>query len=75
MKKKLDVSRFLVINEIPSEQQRRWVVGAGDGRMGQGGVAIATIGFKHAAGYEVVLHLDNGKQDSFNPHQLSPELP
>lgn len=74
MKNKLDVSRFIEINEIPPASQSRFLVGAGDSRAGQLGVAIATIAVKGARGYGVIIHLDSGKQDCFDPQQLFPDL-
>ena len=71
MKLPATAARFVHYEEIPFGE--RWVVGPGDKRQGQRGVAIATIGFKHATGYEVILHLDDGRQDSFAPMQLFPE--
>lgn len=68
---KLNLSRFISVQTFP-EPYQRYAVASGDARMGQTGLAIASIGLKHAGGYEIVLHLDNGKQDSFNPLQLFP---
>lgn len=49
------------------EDGPRYIVGSGDKRMGQRGQLVATVGIKHGGGYVVVLNLDNGKLDSFNP--------
>lgn len=65
------VARFVYVQLI--EDGQRWTVGPGDRRTGQRGKAVAIIGLRHAGGYEVVLHLDNGKFDSFAPMQLFPE--
>ena len=65
-------ARFVKFTTIDDGQ--RYIVGSGDRRAGMRGKAIGIIGFRHASGYEVVLHLDNGKQDSFAPMNLSPEL-
>lgn len=65
------IERFVSVEFI--ETGARWIVGPGDKRQGSRGVAVATIGFRHSRGYEVVLQLDNGKLDSFAPMQLFPE--
>lgn len=69
---KLAFHRFVKCEAVASGQRYR--VGAGDQRAGLCGTAVAIICLKHSPGYEVVLHLDNGKQDSFAPMQLFPEL-
>jgi len=68
----LDASRFVRCEPIADGQRYR--VGPGDRRTGQSGVVVAIISLKHSPGYEVVLHLDSGKQDSFAPMQLFPDL-
>lgn len=68
----LDASRFVRCEPIIDGQRYR--VGSGDKRAGQCGIAVAIIALKHSPGYEIVLHLDSGKQDSFAPMQLLPEL-
>ena len=68
----LDVRRFVQVNEF-SEPYPRYVVGSGNSRVGQRGAAIATIGLKHAGGYEILMHMDNGRIESFAPMQLFPE--
>ncbi|NYT61279.1 hypothetical protein H0A66_02920 [Alcaligenaceae bacterium] len=69
---RFDPARFVRCEAISNGQRYR--VGSGDGRASQSGVAVAIIALKHSPGYEVVLHLDSGKQDSFAPMQLFPEL-
>ncbi|MCA8228238.1 hypothetical protein [Burkholderia vietnamiensis] len=71
----VDLLGRLVSVEVfdPKAGQTRWMVGPGDRRQGQRGTAIATVGLRHAGGYEVVLKLDSGKIDSFSPMQLFPE--
>lgn len=64
-------ARFVHFEPITTGE--RWIVGSGDKRQGQRGVAVGVIGFKHARGYEVILTLDDGRQDSFAPMQLFPE--
>lgn len=51
----------------------RYVAASGDKRVGQRGRLVATVGLKHGGGHVVVLQLDNGKLDSFNPFGLFPE--
>lgn len=69
---KIDASRFIRAEAI--EDGQRYRVGPGDKREGVCGQAIAIIALKHSPGYEIVLHLDSGKQDSFAPMQLFPEI-
>lgn len=65
-----DLRRFVSVQELP--EGLRYRVGSGCKRAGQCGVAIATIGLKRSAGYEVVMQLDNGSIESFRPMQLFP---
>lgn len=74
MKPKFDVTRFVTVEEI-SPPYPRYRVASGNSYAGQVGDAIASIGLKHSGGYVVVLHLDSGEQQSFNPMQLFPEPP
>lgn len=66
----IDLSKFVRFTETPIRQRYR--VGGGDGRANQCGYAVGIISLRHSPGYEVVLHLDNGAQDSFSPMQLFP---
>lgn len=66
----LDISRFVEVEEV--QNGPRYRVGAGTKNAGQEGRVIAVIRLRHNPGYEVVLHLDNGKQESFSPMQLFP---
>jgi len=51
----------------------RWRVGGGDLRARQAGRQIGVIRLKHVPGaYGVLMHLDSGKQDVFDPTQLFP---
>lgn len=67
------IRRFVDVELV--EDGPRYVVGAGDSRMGARGTLIAVVRLRHAGGYELILHLDNGKLDSFTNTQLYPELP
>lgn len=67
---KLDASRFVRCEAVADGQRYR--VAPGDSRQGQCGTVVAIIALRHSPGYEVVLHLDSGKQDSFSPMQLFP---
>lgn len=67
----VDVSRFVRFEAAISPV--RWRVGAGNNRHGMAGVCLGVISLKHSPAYEVVLHLDNGKVDTFSPMQLFPE--
>ncbi|MBN3761294.1 hypothetical protein [Burkholderia sp. Ac-20365] len=64
------IARFVEVEFL--EQAPRYVVAAGDKRTGQRGSGVATIGVKHARGYGVVVQLDSGKLDVFDPMQLLP---
>lgn len=66
----IDLSRLVRYEEVDGG---RWVVGHGDRREGQRGKQIGVVSLKHVGGYEVVLHLDNGRVDTFSPMQLFPE--
>lgn len=66
-----DLSKLVRFEETPDGA--RWIVGGGDRRAGLRGKCIGIVSLRHAGGYEVVLQLDNGKVDSFNPWQLFPE--
>ncbi|SAI59118.1 Uncharacterised protein [Bordetella ansorpii] len=68
----IDLSRFVRCEIV--ENGPRYLVGPGDRRAGQFGQVIAIIALRHAGGYEVVLQLDSGKQDTFAPMQLLPDL-
>lgn len=69
----VDVSRFVVFN--PAAAPARYYVGHGDSRRGMRGTLLGTVCLRHCGDYEAVLHLDNGRIDSFNPLQLIPEHP
>lgn len=47
-------------------------VGSGNGRVGQVGQQIGVIALRHSPGYEVVMHMQNGRVESFAPHNLFP---
>lgn len=72
MKLPASAARFVLYTPITDGQ--RYVVASGDKRAGRRGTAVAILGLRHASGYEVILRMDDGKQDSFAPMSLMPEL-
>lgn len=65
-----DLLRLIHFEADPYGQQ--WEVGPGDKRAGRRGTSIGVVGLRHAAGYEVVLRMDDGSLESFAPMQLFP---
>lgn len=51
----------------------RFTVGGVVGRRAcEIGTVVGILALKHAIGYEVVLRFDDGKTNTFEPHQLFP---
>lgn len=68
----INLSKFVRFTETPERQRYR--VGSGCSRANQCGYAIGVISLRNSPGYEVVLHLDSGKQDTFSPMRLFPVI-
>lgn len=68
---RVDLNRLVVFN--PDPFGARWVSQEGSKRSGLRGKSLGTICLRHAAGYEVLLLLDNGRIESFAPDSLYPE--
>lgn len=66
-----DLTSIFAVNPAPPELQTHFQVINGKNQ-GQIGKVLGTIGFKHAAGYEVVLRLSDGKTIAVPPMWLVP---
>lgn len=64
----IDLARLVRYEAV--EDGNWFRVGPGDGRQGQVGQQIGVVALKHDPGYEIVLHMQNGRVDTFAPMQL-----
>ena len=63
-----------LIGYTPVEDGPWYRIGAGDKRVDQIGQQIGVLFLKHSPGYEIVMHMQSGKVDTFAPLQLLLEL-
>lgn len=70
---RVDLNKLVAFN--PDPHGTKWRCIEGSERRGLIGVSIGTICLRHAAGYEVLLQLEDGRLASFAPDALAPASP
>lgn len=70
---RVDLNKLVAFN--PDPHGATWTCIEGSERRGLVGVSIGTICLRHAAGYEVLLQLEDGRLASFSPDVLVPASP
>jgi len=66
------LARFVAVEAMP--EPTRYVVGHGCKLAGSRGTAVAVIRLKRSSGYEIVMKLDDGRLESFDPMRLFLEM-